>query len=125
FIQDKALAFFEEIESKVSKRCIIQGRDFDRIDYQSTFKQCSHVIHHGGCGTTHIALNSGVEKPVYPLNGESLFYSRSSANRGVKQIIYPLHGENLYWAYQAEKFGFGFNAFQQSIDNIVKYIEVE
>lgn len=120
FIQNKAVEFFEEIESKVDKRCIIQGRDFESIDYQAVFPLCSHVIHHGGCGTTHIALNAKSEETVYPLNGEALFYSR--AGRGVNQIIYPLHGENLYWAKQVENKGLGFNAYNQSIDNITKYI---
>ena len=120
FINNNALSLFEEIESKLDRECLIQGRDFDEIDYQEVFPLCSHVIHHGGCGTTHIALNARNDETVYPLTGEALFHSR--AGRGVKQIIVPLQGENLYWATQIQKRGLGFNAYNRPVDDIVKYI---
>ena len=100
FINDKAMGAFLAIEKGVSRPCIIQGRDFERIDHQSAFPQCSHIIHHGG-GTVHSATRSGV-----------------------KQTIIPLQGEHLYWAVQVEKLGLGVNAHNCSIESIIKYIEV-
>ncbi len=64
------------------------GRDGDvltigRVSHAVLFPQCAAVVHHGGAGTTHTALNAGVPSIIVPHVADQFFWADELRRIGV------------------------------------------
>ncbi|MDO5626900.1 MAG: glycosyltransferase [Mobilicoccus sp.] len=53
------------------------------VDHDALFGGCAAVVHHGGAGTTHAALRSGVPSLVVPHAFDQVYFGRRTHDLGV------------------------------------------
>ena len=63
----------------------------DKAPHEWLFPKCSCIVHHGGAGTTHASLRSGVPTIVTPVIGDQPFHGEwvSSLGAGLHTAILP------------------------------------
>ncbi|WP_040685159.1 glycosyltransferase [Nocardiopsis halotolerans] len=65
----------------------------DQAPHERLFLHCSAIVHHGGAGTTGVALASGRPQVVCPFWGDQPFWARRAHAAGVAAA--PLRGQGL------------------------------
>jgi len=62
----------------------------DEVPYDWLFPQVSAVVHHGGAGTTGLALRAGVPQIITPIIGDEAFWAHRMAGLGVSPTPLPI-----------------------------------
>jgi len=60
-----------------------------RVSHAAVFPKCAAVVHHGGAGTTHTALLSGVPSIIVPHVADQFFWADELARMGVSPAALP------------------------------------
>ena len=62
----------------------------DEVPYDWLFPQVSAVVHHGGAGTTGLALRAGVPQVITPIIGDEAFWAHRMVRLGVSPAPLPI-----------------------------------
>jgi sterol 3beta-glucosyltransferase len=104
---DETVSILRGAAARAGSRAIIHvppgshlavGRDGDvlmigRVSHAALFPHCAAVVHHGGAGTTHTALNAGVPSIMVPHVADQFFWADELARIGV--ALKPLRRRSL------------------------------
>ncbi|MBE3000678.1 glycosyltransferase family 1 protein [Nocardiopsis sp. HNM0947] len=65
----------------------------DQVPHEHLFPRCAAVVHHGGAGTTGVALTSGRPQVICPFWGDQPFWARRA--HAIGAATPPLRGQDL------------------------------
>ena len=54
----------------------------DNVSHEWLFRQCKVIVHHGGAGTTHCAIRSGIPSVITPVQFDQSAYARMLGQSG-------------------------------------------